>query len=273
MPQPRWPTASIGPYRAGSKRRRAAGAGIRGEVPAEVRAAAAAAGEQAATDVGSRVRALLEQDVDEQRTNPLAVAGAVRYPAEVLREAGVVRTSGRAGVPRRRLRASPGDLGGRRSACTSRAWCGARRRRTPSWPGAGRGRPTVRRCVTLSVDVMDRLALPAGTTFVRRGDDLDATARCRRRRPLRGPRRAGGHRHAAGRRPARRAGRGYASHVDRDLCWPRRRPPAPTRCWPGRRSSPTWLAALARRLDRPCLGDGEQALDPEPGAAPRGRPR
>jgi hypothetical protein len=62
----------------------------RGEVPGEVRRAAAAAGSAAAADVGEQVRALLEQDVDEQRTNPLALLrGAVRYPAAVLREAGV----------------------------------------------------------------------------------------------------------------------------------------------------------------------------------------
>jgi hypothetical protein len=63
---------------------------FRGEVPVAVRSAAAEAGQRAAVDVGGTVRALLEQDVDEQRTNPLAVLrGAVRYPAEVLRAAGV----------------------------------------------------------------------------------------------------------------------------------------------------------------------------------------
>jgi hypothetical protein len=63
---------------------------FRGDVPAAVRSAAAEAGQRAAVDVGGTVRALLEQDVDEQRTNPLAVLrGAVRYPAEVLRAAGV----------------------------------------------------------------------------------------------------------------------------------------------------------------------------------------
>lgn len=55
------------------------------------RAAAAEAGRRAADDVGARVRALLATDVDEQRTNPLAVLrSAVRYPTEVLRAAGVL---------------------------------------------------------------------------------------------------------------------------------------------------------------------------------------
>lgn len=52
--------------------------------------AATAAGEQAARDVGSRVRALLEADVDQQPTGPLALLReAVRYPTAVLAEAGV----------------------------------------------------------------------------------------------------------------------------------------------------------------------------------------
>lgn len=51
---------------------------------------AAEAGEQAARDVGARVRALLETDVDEQATGPLALLrGAVRYPTAVLADAGV----------------------------------------------------------------------------------------------------------------------------------------------------------------------------------------
>ncbi len=51
---------------------------------------AAAAGRRAARDVGGRVRALLETDVDEQATGPLAVLReAVRYPTEVLVGAGV----------------------------------------------------------------------------------------------------------------------------------------------------------------------------------------
>jgi hypothetical protein len=48
------------------------------------------AGRQAVADVGARVRAVLETDVDEQRTNPLALLrSAVRYPTEVLARAGV----------------------------------------------------------------------------------------------------------------------------------------------------------------------------------------
>ena len=52
--------------------------------------AARDAGQQAATEVGAQVRALLEADIDDQRTTPLAVLrGAVRYPTDVLRAAGV----------------------------------------------------------------------------------------------------------------------------------------------------------------------------------------
>lgn len=51
---------------------------------------ARAAGRAAADDVGGRVRALLEADVDDQRANPLAVLrAAVPYPTEVLARAGV----------------------------------------------------------------------------------------------------------------------------------------------------------------------------------------
>lgn len=52
--------------------------------------AARDAGRAAAEDVGSRVRALLELDVDEQWTNPLAlVRAAVAYPTLVLHDAAV----------------------------------------------------------------------------------------------------------------------------------------------------------------------------------------
>jgi hypothetical protein len=61
-----------------------------GSVPPEVEAEALDAGQRAAVVVGSEVRALLAQDVDAQRTNPLAVLRrAVAYPTEVLRRAGV----------------------------------------------------------------------------------------------------------------------------------------------------------------------------------------
>lgn len=52
--------------------------------------AAAAAGRAAASDVGARVRALLESDVDQQSTGPLALLReAVAYPTAVLTQAGV----------------------------------------------------------------------------------------------------------------------------------------------------------------------------------------
>lgn len=55
-----------------------------------VLAEAAEAGRRAAADVGPALRRLVAADVDEQWTNPLTlVRGAVRYPTEVLRAAGV----------------------------------------------------------------------------------------------------------------------------------------------------------------------------------------
>ncbi|MBV8559568.1 MAG: hypothetical protein JO050_02255, partial [Acidimicrobiia bacterium] len=44
----------------------------KGEVDDDVRAAAAAAGREAAAEVGPQVRALLDTDIDEQPTTPLA---------------------------------------------------------------------------------------------------------------------------------------------------------------------------------------------------------
>jgi len=50
----------------------------------------AAAGRDAAAEVGAAVRRLLAQDVDQQATTPLSLLrGAVRYPTAVLRDAGV----------------------------------------------------------------------------------------------------------------------------------------------------------------------------------------
>ena len=57
--------------------------------PPEVAAAMHEAAERARTEVGAAVRALLLTDVDQQRANPLALLRqAVRYPTEVLRQAG-----------------------------------------------------------------------------------------------------------------------------------------------------------------------------------------
>ena len=56
----------------------------------EVAEAARLAGRRAADEIGGEVRALLAADIDEQRTTPLAVLRiAVRYPTQVLRDAGV----------------------------------------------------------------------------------------------------------------------------------------------------------------------------------------
>jgi hypothetical protein len=61
-----------------------------GRVDDDVRAAATEAGRRAATEVGAEVRELLALDIDDQRTTPLSLLrGAVRYPTEVLRAAGV----------------------------------------------------------------------------------------------------------------------------------------------------------------------------------------
>jgi hypothetical protein len=57
--------------------------------PETERAAARAAG-QARAETGSAVRALLEADIDEQRSTPLTLLRqAVRYPTRVLHAAGV----------------------------------------------------------------------------------------------------------------------------------------------------------------------------------------
>jgi hypothetical protein len=64
--------------------------GAAASAPDRISAASRVAGEQARRDIGPRVRALLEADIDEQRTTPLALLReAVRYPTSVLRSAGV----------------------------------------------------------------------------------------------------------------------------------------------------------------------------------------
>jgi hypothetical protein len=61
-----------------------------GTVPPEVLLAAEQAAVEAGQEVGGAVRSLLETDIDEQRSTPLTLLrGAVRYPTEVLRAAGV----------------------------------------------------------------------------------------------------------------------------------------------------------------------------------------
>lgn len=62
----------------------------RGSADPSTMAAARRAGQQARSELGARVRALLESDVDAQAETPLGILReAVRYPAEVLRGAGV----------------------------------------------------------------------------------------------------------------------------------------------------------------------------------------
>jgi hypothetical protein len=60
-----------------------------GDLPSDVATAAAEAGRVAAAEVGEQVRALLDADIDAQRTTPLQlVRAAVRYPTAVLAAAG-----------------------------------------------------------------------------------------------------------------------------------------------------------------------------------------
>lgn len=59
-------------------------------IPPEVEEAATRAAEAAVVDVGGRVRELLELDIDDQWTNPLAIIRtATAYPTAILAEAGV----------------------------------------------------------------------------------------------------------------------------------------------------------------------------------------
>jgi hypothetical protein len=78
--------AAIGPWVERVVRTRLEQAGM--TPSAEVGAAIEAAMAEATAEVGGEVRALLEQDIDDQSTNPLhLVRSAVRYPTEVLRSA------------------------------------------------------------------------------------------------------------------------------------------------------------------------------------------
>lgn len=62
----------------------------KGEVDDDVRAAAAEAGRRATAEVVPELRALLETDIDDQRTTPLSLLrAAVRYATAVLEHAGV----------------------------------------------------------------------------------------------------------------------------------------------------------------------------------------
>jgi hypothetical protein len=62
----------------------------RGAADPDLLERATRAGREAAETVGPPLRTLLAADVDQQHTNPLSVVrDAVRWPAEVLRDAGV----------------------------------------------------------------------------------------------------------------------------------------------------------------------------------------
>ena len=80
--------AAIGPWVVASVERIVRA--YRGDVPPAVAEAARRAAERARTEVGAELRAFLATDVDEQRTNPLAILrSAVRYPTAVLGDAGI----------------------------------------------------------------------------------------------------------------------------------------------------------------------------------------
>ena len=82
------------------------GAGV--EADPSVTAHAEDAGRRAASEVGAEVRALLALDIDRQRSTPLTLLrGAVRYPTEVLRRAGVEPPGERDDV---RVRLFPDDV-------------------------------------------------------------------------------------------------------------------------------------------------------------------
>jgi len=168
-----------------SVRSRLAAAGTSGQVTE----ATAEAGRRAAAEVGGAVRRLLAVDVDEQPTTPLALLrGAVRYPTEVLRAAGV--------PPARRDRVQeqlfpddvydlspasfadvdpslfePGLRWGAAKAFVHKQRHGGG---APAMPAARK-----KKVVAYVPDLMDRSKVssaPADVTFVNRPSDLAATA-------------------------------------------------------------------------------------------------
>jgi hypothetical protein len=61
-----------------------------GQVDPSVSVEAVVAGAEARSEVGPEVRRLLMADIDDQRTNPMAIIrGAVAYPTGVLQRAGI----------------------------------------------------------------------------------------------------------------------------------------------------------------------------------------
>lgn len=152
-----------------------------------VEAASAAAGRQAAAEVGGAVRRLLAADIDEQGTTPLALLrGAVRFPTEVLREAGA------APVPRDRVqeRLFPEDVYDLAPASFADVdpslfepglrWGAAKAFAHKQRHGGGAApMPTKKRVVAYVPDLMDRskvASAPADVTFVNRPADLAARA-------------------------------------------------------------------------------------------------
>jgi hypothetical protein len=137
-----------------------------------------AAGQQAAVEVGPALRRLLEADVDEQRTTPLSLLrSAVRYPTEVLREAGV-EPAARDAFAQERFPDDPYDLSPATLADideslaevglawgAAKAW--AHKQRHGARPGTGEpSGPPERRVVAYVPDLMDRSRLSAAVPNV-----------------------------------------------------------------------------------------------------------
>ncbi|HEX6595944.1 MAG TPA: hypothetical protein VF045_03360 [Acidimicrobiales bacterium] len=153
----------------------------------QVETAAAEAGRQAASEVGGAVRRLLEADIDEQATTPLALLrGAVRYPTAVLRAAGV------APVPRDAVqeRLFPDDVYDLAPASFADIdpsllepgirWGAAKAFVHKQRHGGGApAMPERKKVVAYVPDLMDRSKVassPADVTFVNRPADLAAKA-------------------------------------------------------------------------------------------------
>ena len=106
------------------------------EPDAEMIEAARDAGQRGRAEVGATVHALLDTDIDEQRTNPLSILrGAVRYPTQVLHDAGVPEARA---VTTSRFTAFPDDVYDLTPATWADIDPALQARASPG----GRGRPT-----------------------------------------------------------------------------------------------------------------------------------
>ena len=243
-----------------------------GQVPPDVAAAAAAAGEQARRDLVPQVRALLAADIDEQTTTPLALlrAGGALSDRGAPRRRRAGRGAGRlrrAGLPGRYLRPVARHLRRHRpGAGRSGAACGVRPRRSSTSGGTGHD---------AGARLRPRSHGPLPDHRRRGGGDLRRLAgrpgggrrgrrRRRRQRPVgqgrrrtrrrrRGRRRGGGRPRPAGRARRHRPDRPDACRssaspaMSTGSCWRRPGPPGARRCWPARPSSRGWAPCCRTR--------------------------